>query len=65
MLDGCRRLGSGDGISGDLITYTGVNAVNNPTTFKTLTSQDVRLGVRWSLQPTPAPLYQPPLIRKG
>ncbi|MBI3699511.1 MAG: porin family protein [Afipia sp.] len=60
-----RYLNMGDGISGDLITYTGVNSVNNPTTFKTLTSQDVRLGVRWSLQPTPSPVYAPPLIRKG
>ncbi|MBN8981275.1 MAG: porin family protein [Rhizobiales bacterium] len=60
-----RYLNMGDGISGDLQTFTGINAVYNPTTFKTLTSQDVRLGVRWSLQPTPAPVYAPPLIRKG
>jgi hypothetical protein len=61
-----RYLNMGDGLTGDLKTYTGVNAVNNPTTFKEMTSQDVRLGVRWSLQPTPAPMYAPaPLIRKG
>ncbi|MEW6768217.1 MAG: outer membrane beta-barrel protein [Pseudomonadota bacterium] len=60
-----RYLNMGDGISGDLQTFTGINAVYNPTTFRTLTSQDVRLGVRWSLQPTPAPVYAPPLIRKG
>lgn len=60
-----RYLNMGDGLTGDLQTYTGVNAIVNPTTFKTLTSQDVRLGVRWSLQPTPAPVYEPPLIRKG
>ncbi len=60
-----RYLNMGNGLTGDLTTYTGVNAVNNPTTFKDITSQDVRLGVRWSLQPTPSPSYAPPLIRKG
>lgn len=59
-----RYLNMGDGMTGDLVTYTGVNNVYNPTTFKDLTSQDVRLGVRWSLQPTPA-YAPPPLIRKG
>ena len=59
-----RYLNMGDGITGDLTTYTGINNVFNPTTFKDITSQDVRLGVRWSLEPTPA-YMPPPLIRKG
>lgn len=61
-----RYLNMGDGLTGDLKTYNGINTVFNPTTFKTITSQDVRLGVRWSLEPTPAFAPQlPPLIRKG
>lgn len=62
-----RYLNMGDGVTGDLTTYTGVNNVFNPTTFRDITSQDVRLGVRWSLEPAPAapaPML-PPLIRKG
>ena len=61
-----RYLNMGNGLTGDLKTFDGTNNVFNPTTFKDITSQDIRLGVRWSLQPTPAPLYAPaPLIRKG
>jgi opacity protein-like surface antigen len=58
-----RYLNMGNGLTGDLATFDGTNNVNNPTTFKDITSQDVRLGVRWSL--SPAPVYSPPLIRKG
>ena len=60
-----RYLNMGNGLTGDLQTFNGFNNVVNPTTFKDITSQDVRLGVRWSLQPTPSPVYAPPLIRKG
>jgi hypothetical protein len=31
--------------------------------FKDITSHDVKLGVRWNLES--APIYAPPLIRKG
>jgi opacity protein-like surface antigen len=35
-------------------------------TLKEMDSQDIKLGVRWLLQPDQAaPVYQPPLIRKG
>jgi opacity protein-like surface antigen len=62
-----RYLNLGDAVTGDLQTYTGVNSVYNPTTFKNITSQDLRLGVRWSLDPGPAyaPPPPPPLVRKG
>ncbi len=61
-----RYVNLGDGISGDIIAYDGTNARNNPMHFKDITSQDVRLGVRWSLEPTPVYAPQlPPLIRKG
>lgn len=59
-----RYLDMGDGATGDIIAYDGTNNVNNPMHFKDITSHDVRLGVRWSLEP--APVYMPPpLVRKG
>ncbi len=59
-----RYLNLGDAQSGDLITYTGVNQVNNPEQFHNLTSHDVKLGVRWMLG-EPEPVYAPALMRKG
>ncbi|WP_315835368.1 outer membrane protein [Bradyrhizobium prioriisuperbiae] len=59
-----RYVDLGDGITGDIKAFDGTNNVVNPMTFKHITSQDVRLGVRWSLDPTP--VYAPrPLITKG
>ena len=52
-------------MTGDLVTYTGVNSVYNPTTFKDITSHDIKLGVRWNLDPVDAPPPPPPLMRKG
>lgn len=61
-----RYLTLGDGITGDLRTYTGTNNVVNPTTFKDLTSHDVRFGVRWQLEPSViAPQPLPALMRRG
>jgi opacity protein-like surface antigen len=48
----------GDGKSGDIIAFNGVNAVNNPMHFKDLSSHDVKLGVRWSFDAGPA--FAPP-----
>jgi opacity protein-like surface antigen len=58
-----RYLNMGDGLTGDLRTFDGTNNVVNPTTFRTITSHDLMLGVRWNLDNPPA--YEPPLIRKG
>jgi opacity protein-like surface antigen len=61
-----RYVNLGDFQSGDIITYTGVNAVNNPMMFNNVTSQDVRLSLRWALggndyNAAPAfPSYSPP-----
>jgi opacity protein-like surface antigen len=57
----------GDAASGDLITFNGINNVFNPMEFRNLTSNDFRLGVRWTCceVPPPAPLPPPPLVRKG
>lgn len=59
-----RYLDLGDALSGDLITFTGVNNVNNPMHFKDITSHDIKFGVRWML-PGGMHYAPPPLIRKG
>jgi opacity protein-like surface antigen len=59
-----RYLDMGDGLTGDLRTFDGTNAIYNPTTFKHITSHDLKLGVRWDLT-SPQVYAPPPLIRKG
>ena len=58
-----RYLDMGDGLTGDLRAFDGTNNTNNPTTFKNITSHDLKLGVRWDL--SSPPVYAPPLMRKG
>jgi opacity protein-like surface antigen len=58
-----RYLDMGDGLTGDLRTFDGTNNINNPTTFRNITSHDLKLGVRWDL--TSPQVYAPPLVRKG
>ena len=62
-----RYLDMGDGITGDIRPFDGPGAINNPMTFKHITSHDLKLGVRWAIDPAPAyvPPMLPPLIRKG
>jgi len=60
-----RYLDMGDGLTGDLRTFDGVNAINNPMTFKHITSRDLKLGVRWDLSSPEVYAPPPPLIRKG
>ena len=57
-----RYLDMGDGLTGPLRTFDGTIG-NNPTTFKSITSHDLKLGVRWDLYNPP--VYQPPIVRKG
>src|SRR5712675_3370590 len=59
-----RYLDMGDGLTGDLRTFDGTNNVNNPMTFKNITSHDLKLGVRWDLS-TPQVYAPPPLVTKG
>jgi opacity protein-like surface antigen len=59
-----RYLDMGDGLTGDLKAFDGTNNINNPTTFKNITSHDLKMGVRWNFD-SPQPVYQAPLIRKG
>lgn len=58
-----RYLDMGDGLTGDLRSFDGTNGIVNPTTFKGLTSHDLKLGVRWNLENPPTDA--PPLVRKG
>lgn len=62
-----RYLDMGDGITGDIRPFDGPGAINNPMTFKHITSHDLKLGVRWALEPAPSylPPMLPPLMRKG
>jgi opacity protein-like surface antigen len=58
-----RYLDMGNGLTGDLRAFDGTNGINNPTTFRSITSHDLKIGVRWDL--TNPPVYEPPLVRKG
>jgi opacity protein-like surface antigen len=58
-----RYLDMGNGLTGDLRAFDGTNNINNPTTFRSIASHDLKIGVRWDL--ANPPVYQPPLIRKG
>ena len=63
-----RYLNVGNAQSGTLLN---LDPTVSPTTFAPMTfhniqSHDIMLGVRWMLQPeAPAPMYAPPLMRKG
>jgi opacity protein-like surface antigen len=52
----------GDGKTGAVSNFIG-QTTNNVMTFKDITSHDLTLGVRWNFDS--APVYSPPLIRKG
>ncbi|MGZ3411651.1 MAG: outer membrane protein [Xanthobacteraceae bacterium] len=60
-----RYVNLGDAQSGDLQTYLGQNSVVNPMEFHSITSQDVRLGVRWMLDAPPPSHGYAPVISKG
>ncbi|WP_458757873.1 outer membrane protein [Afipia sp. TerB] len=61
-----RYVDLGDALTGDIIAFDGTNAINNPMTFKHITSHDLKLGVRWAIDPEPAYLPPPPpLVTKG
>ena len=61
-----RYVDLGDAMSGDIIAYDGTNNIYNPMAFKHITSHDLKLGVRWAIDPEPAYLPPPPpLVTKG
>lgn len=69
-----RYVNLGDGESGDIYTYTGINNINNPMKFENLTSHDIKLGLRFNFDEgvtdfwsrprqtyiAPAPVYTQP-----
>lgn len=55
-------LDMGTGQTGVLSAYNGTTT-GNVFKFKDITSHDLKLGVRWAIDPEPA--YAPPLITKG
>ncbi len=61
-----RYVSLGDGITGDVINYDGTNTINNPWTYKNITSHDIKLGMRWAFgdygaaQPAYRTNYVPP-----
>jgi len=59
-----RYLDMGNGLTGDLRTFDGTNAIYNPTTFKNITSHDFTIGMRWNLDSPPV-YAPPPLVTKG
>jgi opacity protein-like surface antigen len=58
-----RYLHLGDAHTADLVAFDGTQNLG-PMEFRDLTSHDIKLGVRWLLQPQ-QPAYYPPLVTKG
>jgi len=54
----------GSGTTGAITTFDGFTR-GNVFKFNNITSQDVKLGLRWDLDTPPPPPPPPPLIRKG
>ena len=59
-----RYVDMGNAHSGDIVDFTGANTIVNPMEFKSITSHDLKLGVRWTCCDVPPP-PPPPLVRKG
>jgi opacity protein-like surface antigen len=55
----------GDGHVGDAVDFRGNNIFNNPTTFKDITSHDLKLGLRWTCCDAGPPPPPPPIMRNG
>lgn len=59
-----RYLNLGDAQSGDVTAYDGTNNVYNPMHFRDIDSHDLKLGVRWLINPVPV-VAPPPVVTKG
>jgi opacity protein-like surface antigen len=59
-----RYLNLGSAVTGTGASFDGTNAGSPPFQFNNLTSQDVKLGVRWTCCDV-EPAAPPPLMRKG
>ena len=59
---GYRYLAMGDGTTGPTRAFDNSFTNGGPFTFKSISSHDLKLGVRWMLEPPVAPQ---PLMRRG
>jgi opacity protein-like surface antigen len=56
----------GSGITGGTYSFDGVtNTTHAPFSFRNITSNDVKLGIRWNFDNPPPPPPMMPLVRKG
>ena len=58
----------GSGTTGATRAFDGSFSNGGPFTFNHITSHDLKLGVRWMLEPAPPmqqPMSLPPLMRRG
>ena len=62
---GYRYLDMGSGTTGATRAFDGSFVNGGPFTFNHITSHDLKLGVRWMLEPPPQPVSLPPLMRRG
>ena len=62
---GYRYLSLGNGTTGATRAFDNSFVNGGPFTFKDISSHDVKLGVRWMLEPTPRSQPLPPLMRRG
>jgi len=62
---GYRYLDMGNGTTGGGRTFDTLIVSSRPFTFNHITSHDLKLGVRWMLEPPPQPASLPPLMRRG
>ena len=58
-----RYIDLGNAASGDLITYTGTNTIDNPMEFRHLTSHDFKVGFRWAFDAPQQSSYYPPVVK--
>jgi opacity protein-like surface antigen len=59
-----RYMNLGSAVTGTGSSFDGTNAGSPPFQFNNLTSQDIKIGVRWTCCDLP-PAPMPPLVRKG
>ncbi len=61
-----RYVNLGDALTGDVITSQGGNALYSPMYFKTITSHDLKFGMRWMLDPPmPVQPVMPPVMGRS
>ena len=62
---GYRYLDMGNGTTGATRAFDGSFVNGGPFTFNHISSHDLKLGVRWMLEPPSQPMSLPPLMRRG